>query len=148
MISLVRTVDVHGEAIDYDLMTRTRWTLRDWEEGRLDSRSLTRFVKGLGPGSAFFKASSPDQADTAAWVDGTATCALIAELIDAMRSGMTALAYKGTGKRPPNVEPYPRPWAKGRTASYGRDAIPIEDFDEWYYGGDSWQRKSASPTST
>ena len=37
-------------------MTKVGMTLRDWENGRLDSRSLYRFIKHLGPESAFFKA--------------------------------------------------------------------------------------------
>lgn len=135
--SLVKTISVYGEAIDYDLMTRTGLTLRDWERGLLDSRSLIRFVKWLGPDSAYFRASHPDDAATAAWLDGGATCALLAELIDAVRSGTAALAYKGTKKRAPKFEPYPRPWSKRKTRRYGRDPIPIVKFEDWYYGGDA-----------
>ena len=134
---LVKTVDAYGEAIDYDLMTRTRYTLRDWERGRLDSRSLYRFVSNLGPDSAYFRASRPDDAETAAWMDGSATCALIAELIDVVRSGTLTLAYKNTGKRPPRLDPYERPWVRRRVTRYGSKPIPIKDFKKWYYGGDA-----------
>lgn len=117
-------------------MVRAGLTLRDWESGRLDGRSLLRFVKGLGPDSAFFRASRPDQAKAAAWVDGSAECALIAELIDVVRESAAVLAYKGTGKKPPKMEPYPRPWDGGRKKKqYGSDPIPIADFEQWYYGG-------------
>ena len=110
-------------------------TLRDWESGRLDSRSLMRFVKHLGPDSAFFKASRPDDAESAAWVDGSAICALIAELIDVVRAGTVSLVYKNTGTRPPRLEPYERPWdRRKRTRRYGRDPVKIEDFNSWYYG--------------
>ena len=135
---LARTVELYGEAIDYDLMTRTRWTLRDWEDGRLDSRSLTRFVLGLGYDSAYYRARHPEDKGSIAWIDGSAECALLAELIDTVRASANALAYKGTGKRPPSLDPYPRPWSKDeRTRRYGRDPIPIRDFDRWYYGGDA-----------
>ena len=135
---LARTVDEYGEAIDYDLMTRTGMTLRDWEDGRLDGRSLYRFIVNLDYTSAFFKVRHPDSAKTAAWLDGSAACALIAELIDAVRAGTNVLAYRGTGKRPPKLEPYPRPWRKDeRVQHFGRDAIPVRDFDDWYYGGDA-----------
>jgi hypothetical protein len=118
-------------------MTRTRWTLRDWEGGRLDSRSLYRFLTGLGADSAFFQASHPDDVGTAAWLDGTAECALIAELIDVVRASANALAYKGTGKRPPKLDPYPRPWRKNANVRhFGRDPIGIGDFESWYYGGE------------
>ena len=127
---------MYGEAIDYDLMTRTGLTLRDWERGDVDSRTLIRFVRGLGTDSALFRKANPEKATEAAWLDGTAACALLAELIDAVRESACVLAYKGTGKRPPRFEPMPRPWTKERKAqSYGKDPIPISDFEKWYYGG-------------
>ncbi|MBQ9002187.1 MAG: hypothetical protein IJ087_10070 [Eggerthellaceae bacterium] len=135
--SLVKTVSVYGEAIDYDLMTKAGLTLRDWERGDLDSRSLIRFVKGLGPDSSYFKAAHPESAETAAWVDGSVACALIADMIDVMRAGFTNLAYKNTGKRMPRIEPYERPWAKRRSSRYGRKPIPITNFNKWYYGGEA-----------
>ena len=118
-------------------MTRAGMTLRDWEGGRLDSRSLIRFIKWLGPDSAYFRASHPDDAETIAWVDGSAACALLAELIDAVRVGTTSLAYKGSGKRPPRIDPYDRPWKRKNVKRYGKKPIPIKSFDEWYYGGDA-----------
>lgn len=136
--SLAKTVDAYGEAIDYDLMTKAGMTLRDWESGRLDGRSLMRFVSNLGADSAFYRASHPDDAETAAWLDGRAVCALLAELIDAVRYGTNALAYKGTGMRAPRLEPYDRPWERAkRTRRYGRNPVKIEDFNTWYYGGDA-----------
>ena len=136
--SLARTVELYGEAIDYDLMARTRWTLRDWEDGRLDSRSLARFIKGLGYDSATYRARHPEDSKSIAWMDGTAACALIAELIDTVRASAATLAYKGTGKRPPKLNPYPRPWRKkDESQHFGRDPIPVSDFNEWYYGGDA-----------
>lgn len=134
--SLVKTVDAYGEAIDYDLMTRAGLTLRHWEDGRLDGRSLLRFVKQLGPDSAFYKASHPEDGETIAWIDGTATCALIADLIDAVRVETAALLYKGTRKRP-KVDPYERPWTRKRTRRYGRAPVPVRSFKQWYYGGET-----------
>lgn len=118
-------------------MTRTRWTLRDWEGGTLDHRSLYRLVAGLGPGSAFYKARNGCDVRTAAWLDGSAACSMIADLIDAVRESAVGLAYRGTGKKPPRLDPYPRPWAKDtRSSHYGRGAVPVGEFDEWYYGGE------------
>ena len=135
IFTLARTIDKYGEVVDYDLLTRTGYTLRDWESGRLDSRSLFRFIKGLGSDSAFYRASHPDDAQTLAWVNGDATCALIAELIDVVRMSANTLAYKGTGKRPPRLEPYQRPWNRAKQQRYGRKPIPISQFEKWYYGG-------------
>ena len=118
-------------------MTRTRWTLRDWEAGTLDHRSLYRFVMGLGVDSALYRARSGCGDKAAAWLDGSAECALIADLIDTVKGAAVALGYKGTGRRPPEIEPYPRPWGdQGRGTRYGRGAVPIGDFNEWYYGGE------------
>ena len=118
-------------------MTRAGMTLRDWESGRLDSRSLIHFIRWLGPDSAYFRATHEDEAETIAWVDGSAVCALLAELIDAVRSSASTLAYKGTGKRAPRIEPYERPWKRKGAKRYGNKPIPIKSFDEWYYGGDA-----------
>lgn len=125
-------------------MTKFGATLRDWENGRLDSRSLYRFIKHLGPDSAFFKASRPDDVGTVAWLDGSAECALLAELIDAVRHGTNALMYKGTGRRPPRIEPYERPWLKSHTTRYGSKPVKIKEFNQWYYGGDARCPKSES----
>jgi len=115
-------------------MTRTPYTLRDWESGRLDSRSLFRFVKGLGVDSAFYRSTHPDDAATTAWLDGSATCVLIADVIDAIRSNTNSLVYKNTGKRPPRLEPYKRPWVRSRSSRYGSSPIAIKEFNKWYYG--------------
>ena len=118
-------------------MTRTRWTLRDWEGGKLDHRSLYRFVAGLGMDSAFYAARNGCDLKTRAWLDGSAECSIVADLIDALRGSALSLAFKGTGKKPPRLDPYPRPWAKDTsTKHYGKGAVPVGDFDEWYYGGE------------
>lgn len=127
------SVRQHGEAIDYDLMTMTGWTLRDWESGRLDGRTLYRFVRGLGPGSRYFAETHPQDAATIAWLDGTATDAILADLIDVVAQGMRALAYKGTGRTAPAFTPYRRPWADDGRKHFGRDPIPVSEFDDWYY---------------
>lgn len=116
-------------------MVRTGLTLRDWEDGRIDHRSLLRFVRGLGPDSSFFAASRPDEKQTAAWMDGRAVCALLADLIDTVNGVGIALAYKGTGKTMPKLDRYPRPWMHPEKLRFGGGAIPISDFDDWYYGG-------------
>ena len=76
-------------------MTRTGLTLRDWEDGRLDSRSLLRFVRGLGPDSAFFRASRPDDAETAMWLAGRVVCGILADRIETVNSVGKTLADKG-----------------------------------------------------
>ena len=117
-------------------MTRAGMTLRDWEGGRLDSRSLVHFVRQLGTDSAYYRAAHPEQAEALAWVDGSAMCAILADLVDTVRASTNTLAYKGTGKRAPRIEPYDRPWRRRHVQRFGCEPIPVKSFHEWYYGGD------------
>ena len=48
---------------------------------------------------------------------------------------MYARAHSG-GRTVKQVPRYPRPWEKGDVQRIGRDPIPIEEFDSWYYGGE------------
>ena len=48
-------------------------------------------------------------------------------------SGSATFAKEGA-KEPPR---YPRPWETGDKQRIGSGAIPISEFDKWYYGGDA-----------
>lgn len=61
---------------------------------------------------------------------------MLADVYDAISAldFMFAKAHGSkSGKRP---EPYPRPW-RNKGERFGKDPIPVSDFNDWYYGGDA-----------
>lgn len=60
--------------------------------------------------------------------------AQLADVYDLIQALYIALTTK-QGRKPRPLKPYPRPWAKDRR-QIGKGAIPISQFDQWYYGGD------------
>lgn len=58
---------------------------------------------------------------------------ILADIFDAVRSFNYTFAEK-SAKDPPK---YPRPWETGDRQRIGSGAIPISEFEKWYYGGDA-----------
>lgn len=58
---------------------------------------------------------------------------ILADIFDAIR--MFNYSFAKHGEKEPR--PYTRPWAKDNAQRIGRDAIPISEFNDWYYGGDA-----------
>lgn len=61
------------------------------------------------------------------------------EVLASIFDGLAWMQYnfaKSLGGHPLKPQPYPLPWRKPKTTTYGRGAIPVADFDKWYYGGD------------
>ena len=60
---------------------------------------------------------------------------LVAEYLACIADAIAILnfnyARKGKGRRP---EPIFRPWQKKKEKRFGKDPIPIKDFESWYYG--------------
>lgn len=73
--------------------------------------------------------------DESNYRDALQANALLADLYDqlAALAYMYAVAHKGNPRKPKR---YPRPWSKD-TQRIGRGAIPISQFDAWYYGGEN-----------
>ena len=120
-------------------MSRTAYTLRDLG-GRLSWASMAHFVQWLPPGSATSRATNPD---VDVWASGDMTAAVVADLIDAVNMLRYEWALGNTPKgrrRPKRPKRYPRPWAKDDDAGgqrYGRDPIPVSQFDAWWESGKS-----------
>lgn len=143
--SLVELIEEHGEAIEYDLLTKTNHTIGD-VGGSLPWGAFLSFIKHLPPDSAFRR----ETMEGVEWLDGRMTAAILADIYDSQEAlrfaYVTAHAKKGRKVKPP--KPYPRPWRKDKTRKhFGRGAIPAADFDNWWNGG-SWQtaRKSRKRT--
>ena len=123
----------HGEALDYDLMTMTTYTLDD-VGGRLSMRSLAHFLRFLPPSSQVMRELNPDDGERVLWMGGAVNSQLIALLVNELRSMEYLFAKansKGSVRRPTMLE---TPWTDGDedVVRYGSDPIPIADFDEWF----------------
>lgn len=66
------------------------------------------------------------------------TNVILADIFDAINAFayMYAKSHVPKGTIVPPPETYPRPWKSDGRQRFGRGAIPISKFDEWYYGGD------------
>ena len=60
---------------------------------------------------------------------------MIADLYDTVTAFAYTFAkvYGGKGQKP---KPYPRPIESDDDNKFGKDPIPISEFNDWYYGGD------------
>ncbi len=111
----------HRGALEYELLTRTRYTLDDIG-GRLTWPALYSFISYLPPGNALC-----DDPALRAWYGGQYTADLLADLIDVLAT----IATRGKAK------PYKRPTDKyrnGEKRKVGSGAIPVREFDAWWNG--------------
>lgn len=60
--------------------------------------------------------------------------AMIADAYDLIQAFYITMSTPA-GKAPRKLKPYPRPWNEQRS-TFGKGAIPVRDFDAWYYGGE------------
>ena len=75
--------------------------------------------------------------EEAAYAEQLHIAAMLADLYDLLATFAVAYARAHSGGRSVKAIPkYPRPWDKGDAKRIGRGAIPIKDFDDWYYGGE------------
>lgn len=128
---LARLVDEHGPALDYDLITRTRYQLRDIG-GALSWGALRHFVQFLPRSSALHQDIQP-YTDAERWTRGDATASLLADIYDLLAMMRAEAAVKGTEHKPRRPKPHPRPGMKPMgTTHIGKDPIPISEFEDWW----------------
>ena len=89
---------------------------------------LVNFARHLPLDSAVRRAEAGDVYE---WATTAKTNAILADLFDAVRLFNATFGKKNS--RPP--EPYPRPGGNGGAKRIGSGAMPIAEFNEWYYGG-------------
>lgn len=126
-------IDRHGAALEYDLLTMTRYQLRD-AGGALSWGALLHFLQYLPRDSALSRELVP-LSDSERWAGGEATSAIVADLFDLVALMRAEAAVKGTTHRPRKPRRYPRPWERPKERHVGRGAIPIADFEDWWKGG-------------
>lgn len=124
----------HGGALDYDLMTMTRFTLDDLG-GALSTRALLHFCKHLPPTSALARELHPENAERVAWMRGDASAQLLAVLIDEVRGLAWSYASHEERRRLPRPRRFPTPWAPDTATEgthLGSDPMPLSEFDAWW----------------
>lgn len=131
ILSLVALVEEHGSAIDYDLLTLTQYALTDVGSSLPWSR-FRSFIQHLPLGSALMRELEPEQAY---WSDGARTADVLADVFDLLQSFKATFVNAHSKRRSRNIEPYPRPWLRRKKQHFGKDAIPLADFDKWWKGG-------------
>jgi len=127
IISLVELNESTDGALNADMMRLMGAPLSEchvygWE-------NIADLTKHLDQGSAVFRALNPKYAITDAMMYDALL--LIADCITRLNHNY-AVAHRGRGAAPKPIE---RPWSKPEKEHYGKDAVPISDFDRWYYGG-------------
>lgn len=128
---LRQLIEDHGAALDYDLMTLTRYTLRDIG-GALSWGALSHFVQYVPRTSALSKEIQPTS-EAELWANGNATAALLADIYDALNQLNSNVVAQSTGRRAQRVKPYKRPWEQAQGVKrLGSDPIPVSEFEDWW----------------
>lgn len=108
-------------------MTKTGRTLGEYiDMGAAGTVALCHFLTSLDLDAR--TAYETAELDAAEWSDTLKTNALLADIYDAIR----LFNYSFAGKKAKEPKPYPRPWAENKSQKYGKDAIPILDFEDWW----------------
>ena len=128
IISLARFVEEHAGAIEYDLITRTRYKLEDIG-GALPWGSLHSFIQYLGTDSAL----AQDLGKATGWETRVQTNAILADIYDVLSAiNSNLIAFASGGKKKVKPKPYPRPGRdRENTRKFGKGALPIPELREW-----------------
>lgn len=122
---LVRLDRESGGALDWDCMVQLGVRLADiprtygWD-------ALDVFARHLPLDSATRRWESRDEA---LFASDIGRAALLADIFDAVRAFNFSFSAKGTVQ----PKPHGRPWTSPNTERYGSDAIPVSEFDAWFY---------------
>ena len=131
IVGLAEFVEEHGEALNYDLITRTNYQLDDIG-GALTWGSLHSFIKFLPGDSALAR----DLGKATGWETQTKTNAILADIYDLLQTiNANLVAYATKGKQKRQIKPYPRPGRdEDNTRKIGRGALPLDQMREWIRG--------------
>ena len=125
ILSLVRVINEHDRALEYDLMTRTGRTLAEYVNmGAAGMVALLSFINYLPPDAAVRVAMDPKN-EFAGWYTQYKTNTILADLFDVFVAANTKKGRK--------AKEYPRP---KKNKKIGKGAIPISEFWDWWNGGD------------
>lgn len=130
IISLAAFTLKHREAVEYDLLTRTGYTLDDIGDA-LSWGAFSSFVRCLDLDSALGRETRKNEA---AWASRIKTNAILADIFDAISQLNANIIALSTGKASKKITPYPRPFdtKKKDSKHYGSGALPSEDLKSWF----------------
>ena len=120
IISLAQFIDEHAEALNFDLLTKTSYTLDD-VGGALSWSALNSFVRNLDSSSALAR----DLGVQTGWENTLTTNQILADIYDLLQ--VIAIMVSRKKKQ---IKPYPRPGAK-ETRKFGKGALPVNDLHQW-----------------
>ena len=128
MISLAEFIEEHGEALNYDLITRTNYQMDDIG-GALSWSSLHSFIKYL-PGDS---AVAREVGKSSVWDSRIKTNAILADIYDMLQLlNANLVAFASGGKTKPKLTPYPRPGREDNTKhTFGKGALPLDEMRAW-----------------
>lgn len=130
IVSLAKAVMQYREAIDYDLLTKTGYELKD--VGRtLSWRALDHFLRRAEPDSALMQELNPDLAE---WSSRLKTNIILADIYDILAVLNANVVARGSGKPARRPKPYPRPGRKDdpeTTRHIGSGALPPDELRAW-----------------
>lgn len=126
IISLASFAEEHCEAITYDLLTRTNYSLDD-VGGELSWFALDSFIRNLDSGSALAR----DLGKSTGWENTLQTNILLADIYDLLQVINVNICGLG-GKKKKKIKPYPRPNGKGNDKKIGKGALPLNELEKWF----------------
>ena len=118
-------IDDHAGAINYDLLTRTGYTLDD-VGGRLPWSALSSFIRNLDTDSALAR----DMGKATGWESTLKTNAILADIYDLLQVIHRDICALG-GAKTKKYKPYPRPGADKDKKRIGKGALPYNQLREW-----------------
>lgn len=126
IIGLAQFAQDHAEALEYDLLTRTNYTLDD-VGGRLSWSALSSFVRNLGTDSALAR----DLGKSTDWETLITTNSILADIYDVLQAINTNIVALGGGKKK-KIKPYPRPGKDNdKKRKFGTPMPTVEGLREW-----------------
>lgn len=128
MISLAAFVTEHDEAIEYDLLTRTGYELRD-VGSTLSWQALASFITNIEESSALARELNEEYYT---WSSTLKTNGILADIFDILAQINANLVALGKRSASKPVPPYPRPgMEEKREERIGKGALPKEELKEW-----------------
>lgn len=118
-------IDDHAGAVNYDLLTRTGYTLDD-VGGRLSWSALSSFIRNLGTDSALAR----ELGKATGWETTLQTNVILADLYDLLYAIHRDICALGGVKT--REMKYPRPGVEDKTVrKFGKGALPVQDLHNW-----------------